>query len=76
MMDLSTLMKMKGMFETFNKNHPRFIPFVQAAGRDAMMEGTVIDIKVTSPDGKEYNTNMKITQSDLELFESIQNISR
>ena len=52
----------------FTRNHPKFVPFVQAVGREAMADGTIIEVKVTSPDGREYNTNMKITQSDLDLF--------
>ena len=68
MMDFSAIMKFKGAWDTFNKNHPKFWPFMQAVGREAVTDGTIIEVKVTSPEGKEYNTNMKITQSDLDLF--------
>ena len=68
MMDFSAIMKFKGAWDTFNKNHPKFLPFMQAVGREAVTDGTIIAVKVTSPEGKEYNTNMKITQSDLDLF--------
>ena len=37
-------------------------------GQEAIADGTIIEVKVTSPEGKEYNTNMKVTQSDLDLF--------
>lgn len=68
MMDFSAIMKFKGAWDTFTKNHPKFMPFLQAVGREAVADGTIIEVKVTSPDGREYNTNMKITQSDLDLF--------
>lgn len=68
MMDFGSIMKMKGAWDRFSQNHPKFVPFMQAVGREAIMDGTIIEVKVTSPAGKEYNTNMKITQSDLELF--------
>lgn len=68
MMDFSAIMKFKNTWDTFTANHPKFMPFMQAVSREAMMDGTIIEIKVTSPEGKEYNTNMKITQSDLDLF--------
>lgn len=68
MMDFSAIMKFKGAWDTFTRNHPKFVPFMQAVGREAIADGTIIEVKVTSPDGKEYNTNMKITQSDLDLF--------
>ncbi|MBE5876296.1 MAG: hypothetical protein E7290_05360 [Lachnospiraceae bacterium] len=68
MMDFGKIMKIKGAWDTFNGNHPRFMPFMKAIAQDGVQEGTIIEIKVTNPAGKEYNTNMKITQSDLELF--------
>ena len=71
MVDFSTMMKIKGAWDNFTKNHPKFMPFMQAVGRDAIGDGTIIEVKVVSPDGKEYNTNMKLTQSDLDLFAQI-----
>ena len=68
MMDFTGLLKSKGAWDTFTQNHPKFVPFMQAVGREAIEDGTIIEVKVTSPEGKEYNTNMKITQSDLDLF--------
>lgn len=71
MMDFTAIMKFKGAWDTFNKNHPKFVPFMQAVGQEAMADGTIIEIKVTSPEGKEYNTNMKVTQSDLDMFSQL-----
>lgn len=68
MMDFTGLLKFKGAWDTFTQNHPKFVPFMQAVGREAIEDGTIIEVKVTSPEGKEYNTNMKITQNDLDLF--------
>lgn len=72
MFDFSSVMKIKGAWDTFSRNHPKFMPFMQAVGREAIGDGTIIEIKVTSPEGKEFNTNMKLTQSDLDLFAQIQ----
>lgn len=74
MFDFSMIMKFKGAWDIFTRNHPKFMPFMQAISRDGVTEGTIIEIKVTSPSGKEYNTNMRITQSDLELFEQLKGI--
>jgi hypothetical protein len=71
MMDFSAVMKIKEAWDVFSNNHPKFMPFMQAVSREAVSEGTIIEVKVTSPQGKEYNTNMKITQSDLDLFNQI-----
>lgn len=68
MMDFTAVMKMKGAWDTFTRNHPKLVPFMQAVGREVVGDGTIIEVKVKSPDGKEYNTNMRLTQSDMELF--------
>lgn len=75
MMDFGAIMKIKGAFDIFTRNHPKFMPFMQAVGREAIGDGTIIEVKVISPSGKEYNTNMKLTQSDLDLFAQIKNMN-
>lgn len=74
MMDFKNIMKMKGAWDTFSANHPKLMPFMQAVGKNAIGAGTIIEIKVQSPDGKEYATNMKLTESDMELFGQIKNM--
>ena len=66
MIDFGSVMKIKNAWDTFNRNHPKFMPFCQAVGRDGIGVDTIIEVKVTSADGREYNTNMKLTQSDVE----------
>ena len=75
MFDFSGMMKIKGAWDQFTRNHSKFMPFIQAVGKDAIGDGTVIEVKVTSPDGREFNTNMKLTQSDLDLFSQMRNIN-
>ncbi len=74
MFDFGSVMKIKKAWDTFTGNHPKFMPFMQAVGREAIGDGTIIEIKVTSPEGKEFNTNMKLTQSDLDLFAEVRNM--
>ena len=74
MFDFGSVMKIKNAWDAFTRNHPKFMPFMQAVGREAIGDGTIIEIKVTSPDGKEFNTNMKLTQSDLDLFGELRNL--
>lgn len=74
MFDFTAVMKIKNAWDSFTRNHPKFMPFMQAVASEAMADGTVIEIKVTSPEGKEFNTNMRITQSDLDLLAQMKNI--
>lgn len=75
MVDFGSIMKMKSAWDTFNGNHPKFLPFCQAVGRGGIGVDTIIEVKVTSADGKEYNTNMKLTQSDLDLFAQLRSMN-
>lgn len=70
MMDFTAIMKFKGAWDTFTKNHPKFMPFMQAVGQEAIADGTIIEVKVVSHEGKEYNTNMKLPRVTLTCLHS------
>ena len=65
---------MKNAMETFRRNHPKFPLFLNAVSQDALVEGTIIEINVTTPEGKNYCTNVKLKSSDLELMETLKNM--
>lgn len=67
------LMQFQEMFETFRQNHPKFPLFLRAVGKDAIKEGTVIELTVKTPEGKNYCTNLRLTSSDVELLQSLLN---
>ena len=55
----------------FNASHPKVGAFLKAAFAGGIQEGTIIEMKVTKPDGTEMTTNLKIKQSDLELLQEL-----
>lgn len=73
-MDLSMIMKMKGAWDTFTRNHPKFPMFGKAVMSKGIKVGTIIDINITDPDGTPIGTNIKVTEEDLELFEMFKNM--
>ena len=70
-MNPASLFKIKGLWEKFSANHPKFPAFLQAASNGMMSEGTIIDITVTAPDGRHISTNVKLKEEDLELFRQL-----
>lgn len=70
------LMKMKSAWDTFNRNHPKFAPFLSAVSRNAIEEGSIIEVKVITKQGETYNTNIKVTQSDLDLFHDLKDMAQ
>ncbi|MGB4659428.1 MAG: hypothetical protein WBI07_09625 [Mobilitalea sp.] len=76
MMNPAKLLKLKGAWGKFTQNHPKFPQFLRAASSNAVQEGSLIDIKITTTDGRSINTNLKLTASDIELFHELSEMSR
>ncbi|MCR5735851.1 MAG: hypothetical protein K6G22_14720 [Lachnospiraceae bacterium] len=73
-MNIPDVMKMTQAWNTFTANHPKFPAFLNAARGMGIKEGTIIGISVTDPDGHTIDSNVKVTASDLELFEMLKNM--
>ena len=69
-MNLGNLMQLKNSWATFTQNHPKFPTFLQAAGT-AVKEDTLIEIKITTAEGKVIETNLKVKASDIELVKNL-----
>lgn len=69
------LFKIKGAWEKFAANHPKFPMFLKAASASGIREGYVIELKITDTDDKSICTNVKLTESDMELIDMIKNMA-
>lgn len=70
----AALFKIKGLWEQFVENHPKFPMFLNALKTSGISEGSVLEIQVTQPDGTHMKTNIKVSQSDMELFEQLKTL--
>ncbi|MDO4187422.1 MAG: hypothetical protein Q4D29_00395 [Lachnospiraceae bacterium] len=70
-MNPQNLMQVMAAWNTFKTNHPKFPAFIQALQAQGIEEDSIIEISVTDPDGKKIETNIKVKNSDLELFMSL-----
>ena len=48
--------------------------FMKAVTAKGIKEGTVIEVTITDPEGNPLSTNIKVTESDMQLFETIKNL--
>ena len=62
------IMKIKGMIDNFRQEHPKMVPFFRTISQKALTEGSVLEIKATAVDGKEYVSNIRLTGNDIELI--------
>ena len=72
---IAMLQKLKSGVDRFRANHPKFPMFMKAVSQNALAEGTIIEINVTAPDGKNYCTNVKLNAEDLEFFNSVKSMN-
>ena len=63
------LMQMKQKLNGFRERHPKFYAFIKQMNKDALVPGTVMEIKVTSPDGKEISTSLRLSPEDVEAIQ-------
>ena len=73
-MNPMALLSMKAALDKFQGNHPKFMQFISVMMQTGLQEGTVLECKVTTPEGKEIQANIKITQDDLELIEELKKL--
>ena len=61
-------MQLQQRIQTFQQDHPKFLPFLMAIKDNALQEGTVLAMTVTTPDGKTIESNIKLTANDIETI--------
>ena len=63
------LMQIKQAWNRFTANHPKFPMFIQAiTSNQTIKPDTIIEITITTPEGKNYSTNIKVKEDDMELM--------
>ena len=73
-MNPMALLSMKSALDKFQNNHPKFIQFLNVMMQTGLQEGTVLECKVITPEGKEIQANIKITEDDLEFLEKLKEL--
>lgn len=66
------LVKIKPLLKTFKENHPKFLMFVRKALKETD-EGSIVEVRITTSEGKEYFTKIRTTANDMELIKEMRN---
>lgn len=75
-MNPAALFKIQGAWKTFVQNHPKFPLFLQALQGTPIAAGSVVEVKITNAEGKVLQTNVRLTESDLELIQTIKDLAK
>lgn len=73
-MNPQVIMQFMSAINSFKSNHPKFASFVERYVKSGFPEGTIIEITVTEPGAEPVTTNMKVTDSDLELVQMLKSL--
>lgn len=68
-MDISKLLKIKDAWNIFKSNHPKFDPFLSAVKNRGISKDSVLNISINYPDGSTIKSNIRVTESDLNLLD-------
>ena len=73
--NLNMLLQFKQSWDTFTRNHPKFPLFWKTVYNTAIEEGTILEFKVTTPEGRELTSNIRLCQDDLELLKQLREMA-
>ena len=45
--------------------------FRAVSGSDVIKEGTIIEVNITTADGRSFSTNVRLTPEDMQLFSDV-----
>lgn len=68
------LMQFKKYWDEFTARHPKFPLFLNAVASHGITDGSVIEIQIKRPDGKEFSTNLKVAKEDMDLFQTLKQV--
>ena len=75
-MNPSAIMKIMNAKNKFVENHPKFTAFLSAVYSRGIDAGTLIEITVPTPGTAPITSNIRVQESDLELFRVLQNLGK
>ena len=70
-MNAKRLFQMQMAWKKLNENHPRVLPFLKAVEAAGIQEGTIIEAVVRTPDGRTFESNVRVQQSDFDILKSL-----
>ncbi|MCR5294763.1 MAG: hypothetical protein K6E30_06260 [Lachnospiraceae bacterium] len=76
MMNPFELIRLKGFWDSFSAAHPKLVPFAKSVYPAAFGEGTVVDVRITDPNGRNYHYNLRISAEDMQNLGEAQKLLR
>lgn len=68
------LLQMKASWEQFKLRHPKFPAFITSVMNGAISEGSIVEISITTADGRTINSNLKVTAEDIQMVDNLKEL--
>ncbi len=76
MMNPMDIFRLKGFWDSFTAAHPKLVPFAKSVYPAAIGEGTIIDVRVTDPNGRNYHYNLRISAEDMKNLNDARDLAK
>ena len=76
MAGMGRIFRMQQAWSTFKQNHPKVPVFMNNVQNKGFCEDMEIAIAVRYPDGEEFKSGIRVTQSDLELLNMLKSMNQ
>ena len=70
------VLKLKDQLKAFTGRQPGCTSFVRAIRRKGLPEDSVLDLTITSPDGKTMSTNLRLSAEDIAFVRTISELGK
>ena len=70
------LLQFKDRYRLMMKQHPKLGPFFSSVMKSAAKEGSVLEFKVTTPEGKEHVCNIRLTDEDVKTISMLSELRK
>ncbi|MCI6887240.1 MAG: hypothetical protein MR868_08325 [Lachnospiraceae bacterium] len=68
------LLQIKSALDRFKANHPKFPRYLSAVYQKGLRKGTLMEFKVTTPEGEELSANIRLNEEDIALFREMKEL--
>ena len=69
------ILKIKSILNDFRTRHPGFARFIKAIRKKGLPQGSVLEVKITFPEGQTMETNIRVSEEDLELLRTLSDLA-
>ena len=76
MINPGLIFELQNKWQRFTANHPKFPAFLNAVSHTTLNPGSVIEISITTAEGQNIASNVKLTEDDVAMLKEVAEMMR